>query len=144
MHKSPRTRPVTVALRALEDIRHEPAIVPDARGFCIEGATDILIGRQSGKCVSYHRNTVRNQVDLKPIAAWVPSQNGFFALPPHRQSRVFVRRATTRPVPLVISRLPRTCSGPSTSGMIANAPSRTGNISALPVGGSPVAWNATS
>src|SRR5262245_54066749 len=42
------------------------------------------------------------------MRAWVPSQNGFVALPPQRQSRACVTHATVWPVPLVISRLPRT------------------------------------
>ena len=82
--------------------------------------------------------------DLKPTRAWLPSQNGLVLLAPQRHSRADSTRATTRPVPLMISMLPRTCSGPSVSGSMASGPSRTGSMSALPVGGSPLAAKFTS
>jgi len=45
--------------------------------------------------------------------AWLPSQKGFVLLPARSgRGRAARTRATTRPVPLVISRLPRICSGP--------------------------------
>ena len=55
--------------------------------------------------------------DLKPMRAWLPSQKGLVLLAPQRHSRADSMRATTRPVPLMISMLPRTCSGPSVSGI---------------------------
>ena len=58
------------------------------------------------------------------MRAWVPSQNGLFWLAPQRHSLAWVRRATTRPVPLVISTLPRTAKGPSVSGSIDSSPAR--------------------
>src|SRR5262249_12320196 len=84
------------------------------------------------------------QLERKPMRAWVPSQKGLVLLPPQRQSFACVTRATTRPVPLVISRLPRTRRGPSTSGSIARGPSRCASMAASPVGGSPLAANFTS
>src|SRR6187402_3791191 len=71
----------------------------------------------------------------KPMRACVPSQNGLLALPPQRQSRACVRRATTRPVPLVISKFPRTRYGPSGSGSSSRGPSRSSSISVLPLAG---------
>ena len=65
-----------------------------------------------------------------------------FALPPQRHRYVLVTRATTRPVPLVISRLPVTRSGPSTCGSTVSIPSRTGSMSVCPLPGSPVAENS--
>jgi hypothetical protein len=78
------------------------------------------------------------------MRVWVPSQKGLLALPPQRHSRACVRRATTRPVPLVISRLPRTCSGPSSCGSISSGPFRTGSMSPAEVAGSPVAAKPAS
>ena len=78
------------------------------------------------------------------MRACVPSQNGLVLLPPHRQSCADSSRATTRPVPEMISMLPRTCSGPSVSGVTSSGPSRTDSMSALPVGGSPLAAKFTS
>ena len=43
-------------------------------------------------------------------------------------------RATTRPVPLMISMLPRTCNGPSVCGSMASVPSRIASMSVLPRG----------
>ena len=82
--------------------------------------------------------------ERKPMRAWVPSQNGLFLLPPQRHSRADSRRATTRPVPLMISMLPRSCSGPSVVRRDRSGPSRTGSMSALPVAGSPLAAKLTS
>jgi len=65
----------------------------------------------------------------KPTLAWLPSQNGLFALWPQRHKRALVTRATTRPVPLVISRLPRICNGPLICRSICSGPSRTVSIS---------------
>ena len=62
------------------------------------------------------------QPDLKPMRACVPSQNGLVALPPQRHSVAELTRATTRPVPLMISRLPRTLSGPSGCGSMRERP----------------------
>jgi hypothetical protein len=65
--------------------------------------------------------------------------------PPHLHSLALVTRATIRPVPLVISRLPVTCSGPLTCGSICRGPSRTASMSVeVPVAGSPVASKWTS
>src|SRR6187549_1802308 len=86
----------------------------------------------------------RCQPDVNPIRACVPSQKGLLALPPQRHRRACWTRATTRPVPLVISRLPRTCSGPSVCGSTASGPLRTASMSAAPVGGSPEAAKLTS
>jgi len=47
------------------------------------------------------------------MRAWVLSQKGLLLLPPQRHNRADSMRATTRPVPLMISMLPRICSGPS-------------------------------
>jgi hypothetical protein len=54
----------------------------------------------------------RCQVDLNPMRACVPSQKGLVALPPQRHNFAAVTLETTLPVPLVISRLPRTDNGP--------------------------------
>src|SRR5262249_45910168 len=83
-------------------------------------------------------------VERKPIRAWLPSQNGFVALAPQGQSPVCCTQAIARPVPLVISRLPRIWSGPSSCGSISSTPLRTSSIASLSVGGSPVAANATA
>ena len=50
--------------------------------------------------------------ERKPILACVPSQNGLVALPPQRHRFAVTVRATTRPVPLMICRLPRTRQRP--------------------------------
>lgn len=73
------------------------------------------------------------------MAECVPSQNGLERLPPQRQSRADASRATTRPVPVMISTLPRTCNGPSIVGRMSSGPSRDGNGSVLPLAGSPLA-----
>ena len=78
------------------------------------------------------------------MRAWVPSQNGLVWLPPQRQSRVLVTRATTRPVPLMISRFPRTRSGPFISGDMCNGPARSGNMSTEVLAGSPLAVKFTA
>lgn len=78
--------------------------------------------------------------DLKPIFACVSSQNGLLLECPQRQKRAAFKRATMRPVPEMISMLPRTMSGPSSVGVISTGPSRTSSMAVLsPVGGSPVA-----
>jgi hypothetical protein len=46
----------------------------------------------------------------KPTRRWLPSQNGLAAEWPQRQSLVAVTRATARPVPAQISRLPVTAA----------------------------------
>src|SRR5207244_11866950 len=79
------------------------------------------------------------QADVRPIVARGPTHEGLSALPPQRHRDADVTRATTRPVPLMISRLPRTRSGPFGCGSIASTPSRVGSMSVLPLGGSPVA-----
>src|SRR5207248_5497488 len=84
------------------------------------------------------------QSDLKPIFECVPSQKGLLALPPQRQRYADVTRATARPVPLMISRLPRTLRGPLACGSIASTPSRAGSMSVLPLGGSPLALKPAS
>src|SRR4029077_15518353 len=76
---------------------------------------------------------------LKPTRRWLLSQNGLLLLCPQRHRRAVCTRATTRPVPLMISRLPRTLYGPSRSGSIARSPSRVSSMSVLLLGGSPVA-----
>jgi hypothetical protein len=80
-----------------------------------------------------------DQEERNPIFAWVPSQKGLLALPPQRHRFADSTRATTRPVPLTTSRLPRTRSGPLVCGSILKAPSRTGGMSVAPLGGSPLA-----
>lgn len=81
---------------------------------------------------------------LNPFFRRVPSQNGLFADPPQRHSKALCTRTTTRAVPAVISRLPRTLSGPSVCGSMASGPSHTASMSAWPVGGSPEASKCTS
>ena len=54
----------------------------------------------------------------------MPSQNGLFAEPPQRHSRAERVRSTVRPVPLQISRLPCTWSGPLRTGVISSGPPR--------------------
>src|SRR6185436_1115553 len=53
-------------------------------------------------------NYNRDRQLLKPTSLWLPSQNGLFFEWPQRQRKHPFTRATTRPVPAVISRLPRT------------------------------------
>jgi len=71
------------------------------------------------------------------MRACVPSQNGFVALPPHRHNRTLVTRASRRPGPLTISRMPRNCSGPSVCGSTARTPSRTGSMAVSVLAGLP-------
>src|SRR3569833_203472 len=78
------------------------------------------------------------------MRAWVPSQKGLDQLPPQRHNFAAVPLETTLPVPLVISRLPRTESGPLSWGSMASTPLRTAKESVLPEAGSPVALNPTS
>ena len=108
-------------------------------GGCFWGMQDLI----PDGCALGDRAHAR-YVERKPMRECVPSQNGFVALPPQRQSRACVTHATTRPVPLVISRLPRTCSGPSSSGSIASGPLRAASDCTSPVAGSPLAANLTS
>src|SRR6185369_8465805 len=99
---------------------------------------------RSARLVDQNFSTALVQPDVNPIRAWVPSQKGLFALPPQRHRRACCTRATTRPVPLMISKLPRTCSGPSVCGSTLSGPLRTASMSAAPVGGSPLAAKFTS
>src|ERR1700736_6605521 len=96
--------------------------------------------------VAWHGGRLRpnGYVDLNPIRACVPSQKGLVELPPQRHNFAAVTRETTRPVPLVISRLPRTDKGPLSCGSMASTPLRTASASVLPLAGSPVALNPTS
>src|SRR5215469_2870568 len=105
-----------------------------------DGAMHAVLQRSRSRLV----RAPYESVDLKPIFACVPSQNGLLPLPPQRHSRAWVTRATTRPVPEVISRLPRTRRGPSVSGSTESTPSRTASMSVFPESGSPEAVNFTS
>ena len=58
---------------------------------------------------------------------------------PQRQRRARVTRSTVRPVPLMISRLPVTTSGPFFCGETSSGPSRAASGVTLRVSGSPVA-----
>ena len=89
-------------------------------------------GNPADRCGSRVRSRVERarrpaaalSLDLKPILACVPSQKGLLALPPQRHRYAALTRATTRPVPLTISRLPRTRAAHSSCGSIASTPSR--------------------
>src|SRR5882672_10750126 len=79
---------------------------------------------------------------MKPNFLCVPSQNGLFDEPPQRHSQVCCVRSTVRPVPLQISRLPLTSSGPFFVGVIESGPSRLASCEgASVVAGSPLALN---
>src|SRR5689334_20389864 len=74
-----------------------------------------------------------------PTRLWLPSQNGLLAEWPQRQRKTLVVRATVWPVPVTISALPSTLSGPLTVGVTLSGPSRTSRTCASFNGGSPVA-----
>src|SRR5882672_1338772 len=78
---------------------------------------------------------------MKPILACVPSQNGLFDEPPQRHSQACCVRSTVRPVPLQISRLPVTSSGPFLAGVTASVPFLRASGSEAWVAGSPLALN---
>ena len=79
--------------------------------------------------------------ERKPMRACEPSQNGLFAEPPHRHSRVDRVRSTVRPVPEQISTLPLNSRGPSGMGSIVSGPPRSASGSDAIVAGSPLAAN---
>src|SRR4051812_40135700 len=60
-----------------------------------------------------------------PTFLWLPSQNGLLAEWPQRHRKTFVVRSTVWPVPVTISTLPSSLSGPFVVGIARSGPSRT-------------------
>ena len=81
-------------------------------GRCHTRLNPVAIGHNA----RFHRMTTADRqwvptvarVTFLDAAFCVPSQKGLFWLPPQRHSRAVSTRATTRPVPLMISRFPFT------------------------------------
>ena len=94
--------------------------------------------------ISVPRGKQYQSSEQKPTRACEPSQNGLLPDPPQRHNRVDWVLNTVRPVPLQISTLPLSCSGPLATGVIVNAPPRSASGADGSVAGSPLAANPAS